>query len=169
MQLKLVKSPNPWLQKQVKPFDFNELDAKEVEASMIELMEVEGGIGLSANQVALDAQIFVMKPYLLTNKTPFAVINPVIEKVSVNTADEPEGCLSFPELFMKVKRPRGIVAKYLDTDGKECTIELYDIDARCFLHEYDHLQGIEFTDRVSKLRLQRAKKKRTTLRKRING
>ena len=110
-----------------------------------------------------------MKPYLLTNKTPFAVINPVIEQVAVNTADEPEGCLSFPELYMKVKRPRGIVVKFLDTDAKECILELYDIDARCFLHEYDHLQGIEFTDRVSKLRLQRAKKKRTTLRKRING
>jgi peptide deformylase len=167
--MQLVKAPDPWLQKQVKPFDFNEHDAKEIEATMIELMEIEGGIGLSANQVALDAQIFVMKPYLLTNKAPFAVINPTIEKVSVNQGDDPEGCLSFPELIMNVKRPKGIVANYLDTDGKECTIELYDIDARCFLHEFDHLQGIDFTDRVSKLRLQRAKKKRTTLRKRVHG
>jgi len=167
--MKLVKAPDAWLQKKVQPFDFSALDAKAIEQEMIKMMQVEGGIGLSANQVALDAQIFVMKPYLLTNKTPFAVINPTIEQVSVNTADEPEGCLSFPALIMNVKRPRGIVAKYLDTDGKECTIELYDIDARCFLHEYDHLQGIEFTDRVSKLRLQRAKKKRTTLRKKING
>lgn len=165
----IVKSPDPWLQKQVKPFDFDKLDAKEVEAEMIEQMEVAGGIGLSANQVALDAQIFVMKPFLLTDKTPFAVINPEIISVSTDVSDEPEGCLSFPELFMSVKRPRGVQAKYLDTDGKECTIELYDIDARCFLHEYDHLQGIEFTDRVSKLRLQRAKKKRTTLRKKIHG
>lgn len=167
--MKLVKAPDPWLQKQVQAFDFDKLDAVAVADEMIELMEAEGGIGLSANQVALDAQIFVIKPYLLTDKTPFAVINPQIEKVSVNTGDEPEGCLSFPDLFMNVKRPRGIVAKYLDTAGKECTIELYDIDARCFLHEYDHLQGIEFTDRVSKLRLQRAKKKRTTLRKKIHG
>jgi len=167
--MKLVKSPDPWLQKQVKPFDFNEHNAGVVESSMIELMDAEGGMGLSANQVALDAQIFVMKPYLLTNKEPFAVINPVIEKVSVNTDDGPEGCLSFPDLVINVKRPRGVVAKYLDTTGKECTIELYDIDARCFLHEYDHLQGIEFVDRVSKLRLQRAKKKRTTLRKRFHG
>lgn len=167
--MKLVKSPNPWLQKKVQPFDFELLDATAIAQEMIDLMLAEGGMGLAANQVALDAQIFVMKPYLLANKEPFAVINPTIEKVSVNTADEPEGCLSFPELVMNVKRPRGIVVNYLDTDGKECTIELYDIDARCFLHEYDHLQGIEFTDRVSKLRLQRAKKKRTTLRKKING
>jgi peptide deformylase len=78
----------------------------------------------------------------------------------------PEGCLSHPDLFLTVKRPRGIVAKYLDINAKECTIELYDIDARCFLHEYDHLNGIEFTDRVSKLKLDRAKKKRQKLNKR---
>jgi len=167
--MQLVKAPDPWLEKKVQSFDFNELDAKQIESDMIELMDTEGGIGLSANQVALDAQIFVMKPHLLTNKEPFAIINPEIEKVSVNTESGPEGCLSFPELFFSVKRPRGIVAKYLDTDGKECTIELYDIDARCFLHEYDHLQGIQFTDRVSKLKLDRAKKKRQTMRKQMHG
>ena len=70
------------------------------------------------------------------------------------------------DLFLSVKRPRGIVVKYLDIFAKECTIELYDIDARCFLHEYDHLQGIEFTDRVSKLKLDRAKKKRFKIKKR---
>jgi len=58
-----------------------------------------------------------------------------------------------------MSRPKGITAKYLDIDAKECTIELYDLDARCFLHEYDHLQGIEFTSRVSKLKLDMAKKK----------
>jgi peptide deformylase len=167
--MQLVKSPSQWLQKKVQPFNFDEQDAAGIADSMIQLMEKEGGIGLSANQVALDAQIFVMKPYLLTDKTPFAVINPEIVEVTVNTEDDPEGCLSHPGLYINVKRPKGIVAKYLDINAKECTIELYDIDARCFLHEYDHLNGIEFTDRVSKLRLHRAKKKRTTLRKKING
>ena len=61
MELKLVKSPDPWLQKQVSPFNFNFLNAKEVEKQMVELMIKEGGIGLSANQVSIDAQIFVMK------------------------------------------------------------------------------------------------------------
>lgn len=157
--MKLVKSPDPWLERVVKPFDFEKLDAKSVEQEMIKLMLDEGGIGLSANQVALDAQIFVIKPYLLDNKTPFAVINPEIIKITEDVDDSPEGCLSHPDLFLTVKRPRGIVAQYLDTDAKECTIELYDIDARCFLHEYDHLQGIEFTDRVSKLKLSMARKK----------
>ena len=157
--MQLVKSPNEWLQKVVKPFDFDELDAYSISQEMISLMLNEGGIGLSANQVALDAQIFVMKPMLLEDKTPLTIINPVIVQVTQDVELMPEGCLSHPGLFMSIKRPKGIVVQYLDKSAKECTIELYDIDARCFLHEYDHLQGIEFTDRVSKIKLNMAKKK----------
>ena len=159
----LIKSPNPWLEKKVKEFDFNNLDAISVASEMIELMDNAGGIGLSANQVGLDAQIFVMKPHLLENKEPFALINPELESVTVNYEEMPEGCLSHPDLFLKVKRPKGVIAKYLDINAKECKIELYDIDARCFLHEFDHLQGIEFTDRVSRLKLDMAKKKQRKL------
>ena len=156
--MKLVKSPDPWLEKVVKEFDFDALDAKSIAQEMINLMTAEGGIGLSANQVALDAQILVMKPHLLENKEPLAMINPVIESVTINMENMPEGCLSFPGLILSVKRPRGIIVKYLDIDSKECIIELYDLDARCFLHEYDHLQGIEFIDRVKKkMRKQRKK------------
>jgi peptide deformylase len=158
--MQLVKSPDPWLEKKVDEFDFANLNAKEISEEMTALMLEEGGMGLSANQVALNAQIFVIKPYLLEDKSPLTIINPVIESVTINTEESPEGCLSHPDLFLKVRRPRGIVAKYLDIEQKECTIELYDIDARCFLHEYDHLQGIEFTSRVSKLKLSMALKKR---------
>lgn len=164
--MQLLISPNPWLDKQVNSFDFDKLDASEISAQMIDLMLKEGGIGLSANQVGLDAQIFVMKPHLLENKQPFAVINPTIEKVLSETELMPEGCLSHPNLFLSIVRPKGLVAKYFDITGKECIIELYDIDARCFLHEYDHLQGIEFIDRVSKLKLQLAEKKRRKKEKR---
>jgi peptide deformylase len=157
--MKLVTSPNKWLETEVKPFDFETLDAKQIEQEMIELMLAEGGIGLSANQVGLDAQVFVIKPHLLESNEPFAVINPTIESLTPEVEILPEGCLSHPDLFLQVKRPRGLVAKYLDIDAKECIIELYDIDARCFLHEFDHLYGIEFIDRVSKLKLELARKK----------
>ena len=157
--MKLVKSPDPWLDKVVQPFNFDTLDAKSIAKEMADLMLEEGGIGLSANQVALDAQIFVMKPILLEDKSPLTIINPIIEKVTQDVELMPEGCLSHPDLFLTVKRPKGLVARYLDINAKECTIELYDIDARCFLHEYDHLQGIEFTDRVSRVKLDMAKKK----------
>lgn len=152
-------SPNAWLEKKVDPFDFDNLDASKIANDMIFTMLNAGGIGLAANQVGLNAQIFVMKPYLLKDKSPLVIINPVLEAVSVNMLTEIEGCLSHPGLFLKIKRPRGVVANYLDINGKECNIELFDFDARCFLHEYDHLQGIEFTDRVSKLKLNMAKKK----------
>jgi peptide deformylase len=157
--MKLIKSPDPWLDKKVQPFDFEKLDAESISKEMIGLMTAEGGIGLSANQVGLDAQIFVMKPHLTGDQIPFTVINPEIVALTEDTDTLPEGCLSHPNLFLTVRRPRGLVAKYLDISKEERIIELYDIDARCFLHEYDHLQGIEFVDRVSKLKLDRAKKK----------
>jgi len=166
--MKLVKSPSPWLERKVQSFDFEKLDVKSIAKEMIELMNAEGGIGLSANQVALDAQIFVTKPYLANDGNPLVFVNPEIISITEETDDMPEGCLSHPELFLKVRRPKGLVAKYLDINAKECTIELYDIDARCFLHEYDHLQGIEFTDRVSKLKLDLARKKQSKIRK-LNG
>ena len=165
MDLKLVKSPSSWLEKRVDPFPFMFLDAKKTADAMITLMLKEGGIGLSANQVAINAQIFVMKPFLTENKEPLVIIDPIIIKVSDEAETMPEGCLSHPDLYLKVKRPRSIIAKHLDINGNECIIELYDIDARCFLHEYDHLQGIEFTDRVSKLKLDRAQKKKQKMRK----
>ena len=162
----LIKSPHPFLQQQVKDFDFEKLDAETIAREMTQIMFEEGGIGLSANQVGLDARIFVIKPHLLEDKSPLVIINPHLESVTVNYEELPEGCLSHPDLFLSVKRPRGLIARYLDIHAKECTIELYDIDARCFLHEYDHLNGIEFTERVSKLKLDRAKKKRQKLNKR---
>ena len=168
--MELVKSPNEWLQKVVKPFDFNTLDAKDIGEKMIALMKSLSGLGMSANQVALDAQIFVMRPILLEDKTPLVIINPEVTSASKETELMVEGCLSHPELFLHVRRPKYITAKYLDINAKECIIELYDIDARCFLHEFDHLNGIEYTDRVSKLKLDRALKKQNKLKKRkVNG
>ena len=157
--MQLIKHPNKWLQTQTKPFDFAKQDAVKISNEMISTMTRLGGLGLAANQVELDAQIFVMKPTLLESTEPFEVINPVVLSISKQTEIGPEGCLSYPDLWLDIKRPRAIVAKYFDKHQQECTIELVDLDARCFLHEYDHLQGITFEDRVSKLKLNRARKK----------
>ena len=170
MKLKLLRFPDPFLDKKVAPFDFDKYDAKQIESEMIEIMEKENGVGLSANQVGLDAQIFIIKPEGLEgyeDNKPFAIINPKITAVSQETVLGEEGCLSFPLLFFKVKRPTGMVIECLDSSRKECTIELYDIDARCFLHEWDHLQGVEFTDRVSSLKLDMAKKKQKKLMRKL--
>jgi len=169
--MELVYAPNDWLDKKVKPFDFESNNAVEIAQEMVDIMSTNRGIGLSANQVGLDAQIFVMQPTRHKEiKDPFAVINPQVQKLSQETSLEYEGCLSHPNLILKIERPIKLVASFLDADAKECIIELDNYDARCFLHEYDHLQGIEFTDRVSKLKLDMAKKKKAKLEKRYaNG
>ena len=169
--MELIYAPSDWLQKKVQPFDFDKTNAIETAQKMVDIMGNSRGIGLSANQVGLDAQIFVMQPTRHKElKDPFAVVNPVVQKISEETSLEYEGCLSYPNLILKISRPIKLVASFLDADAKECIIELDGYDARVFLHEYDHLQGIEFTDRVSKLKLEMAKKKKAKLEKRyING
>lgn len=163
--MQLIKAPNEFLEKRVKEFDFNTMDAGKITADMFQIMKKYEGIGLSANQVGLDAQIFIMG-----EDKPLTIINPVITEVSTNQVEMTEGCLSFPGLFMNVKRPDSIGVKYLDTQQKECIMKLEGFHARVFLHEYDHLQGITFDQRVSKMRLDMAKKKQQKLIKRIlNG
>lgn len=172
MKLKLLRFPDPFLNKKIAPFDFDKYDAKQIEADMIAIMDKENGVGLSANQVGLDAQIFIMKPEGLEgyeDNKPFAIINPVITAVSQETVLGEEGCLSFPLLFFKVKRPTGMVIECLDSSGKECTIELVGWNARIAGHEYDHLYGINYVDRVSKLKLDIAKKKQSKLLKRFGA
>ena len=169
--MKLISSPNEFLSKVTKPFDFDSMDAKQVSGEMCQIMMAKNGIGLAANQVGVDAQIFVMRPTQHAEVTkPFAVINPIILEVSNEIEAGKEGCLSHIGLVLNISRPKSLVTQFLDIDGKECILELSGIDARCFLHEYDHLQGIEFTGRTSRLKLSMAKKKqRKLIKEHVNG
>tara|TARA_B100001057_G_C22778832_1_gene922778 strand:+ start:215 stop:703 length:489 start_codon:yes stop_codon:yes gene_type:complete len=162
--MKLIKAPDEFLEKQVKEFDFSTMDSSEISKNMIDLMYKYKGIGLAANQVGVDAQIFVMG-----EKDPMTVINPIVTEVGTEKIEMEEGCLSFPGLYMKVSRPSVVSVQYLDIEQKECIIKLEGFHARVFLHEYDHLQGITFDQRVSKLRLDMAKKKQQKILKAFNG
>ena len=162
--MELIKAPNEFLEKQVKPFDFKNMDAEKISKDMVDTMLKYKGIGLASNQVGLDAQIFVMG-----EENPITVINPIITEVGPERVEMEEGCLSFPGLYFKVKRPAVVSVQYLDTKQKECIIKLEGFHARVFLHEYDHLQGITFDQRVSKLRLEMAKKKQEKLLKGLHG
>ena len=162
--MELIKAPNEFLEKQVKPFDFENMDAEKISKDMVDTMLKYKGIGLASNQVGLDAQIFVMG-----EENPITVINPIITEVGPERVEMEEGCLSFPGLYFKVKRPAVVSVQYLDTKQKECIIKLEGFHARVFLHEYDHLQGITFDQRVSKLRLEMAKKKQEKLLKGLYG
>ena len=162
--MKLIKAPDEFLEKQVKAFDFSTMDPGEISKNMIDVMHKYRGVGLAANQVGVDAQIFVMG-----EKDPMTVINPIVTEVGTEKVEMEEGCLSFPGLYMKVSRPSVVSVQYLDIEQKECIIKLEGFHARVFLHEYDHLQGITFDQRVSKLRLDMAKKKQQKILKALNG
>jgi peptide deformylase len=96
------------------------------------------------------------------------MFNPKVISVNENLQANEEGCLSFPNLWLDVKRPVSIESEYFDRDGNKCIITLKGIDARCFLHELDHLNGIVFTQKVTPMAVLLAQKKQLNKRKR-NG
>lgn len=158
--MKLIDSDDPILKQQTLPWDFeNHINAAEIEREMLDLMKASGGIGLAANQVGLDRSVFVMQ---LKDGRELGFFNPTILTAEGEQLSE-EGCLSFPNLFLTIKRYKKITAMFLDNSGKRCIIELEDIDAKCFQHELDHLNGVCFTDGISKLKLERALAKQRKL------
>jgi peptide deformylase len=162
----LVKDPNPILKQKAEDWDFEkDSGAESLEVDMVQLMIESNGIGLAANQVGLLKRVFAIR---LKDQVPFCMFNPRIQAHSEELVEDEEGCLSFPDLFLKVKRYKSITAEYLDRQGKTCIIELEGIDARCFQHELEHLDGVCFTDNISPLKLALAKKKQLKKRKR-NG
>ena len=163
--MRLITSPDPILKQSAEDWNFEiDTDAEQVELEMTRLMKANNGRGLAANQVGLLKRVFVIQ--LEGEVLATAMFNPrVISQSSTLQAGE-EGCLSFPDLWLDVKRPNTVDAVYLDKNGKECKITLTGIDARCFLHELDHLNGICFTDKVSVLKLAMAKKQQQKKRKR---
>ena len=139
-------------------FNFEERkDAEEIETALSEAMDRFGGIGLSANQVGLDARVFVMKSQDQGNVCFF---NPEITKVSQETDLMKEGCLSFPDMYLMIKRAKMIELKYQNALGEDKVVTLEGLASRCVQHEVDHLNGIIFLQRASRLKLDRALKSR---------
>jgi peptide deformylase len=156
--MNLVYHPDPFLDKQVKDVDLENpgFDPKELKQEMIDVMLSNHGIGLSANQVGLDAQVFVFGD---SAKNSTICINPTVLQYTEETVLDVEGCLSFPNMYVKVKRPKEILAKWYDENLQEQVVKIEGYSAKCYLHEWDHLQGITFKDRVSKMKWDMALKK----------
>ena len=158
MNLKLF--PDTILRERIEEFDFDnaDIDPKELEKNLIDFMFKHGGIGLAANQVGLKYRVFVMghpdHPELAR-----AFFNPIVVKNTETFNDMEEGCLSFPNIYVKIKRPTKILAKWQNSHGQWEEGEFTGYDCKCFLHEYDHLEGIVFKDRVSNLKWALAIKK----------
>jgi peptide deformylase len=159
--LKLHKEDDPVLKQKAENWDFkNHVNAAVIEREMLELMRASNAIGLAGNQVGLLRRVFVMK---LADGREIGCFNPWIMIGDNDLISGEEGCLSFPNLWLKVERHNKITAAYLDNTGKQCIIELEGIDSRCFQHELDHLDGVTFTEHVSNLKLQMARKKQRKL------
>jgi peptide deformylase len=127
---------------------------------MCNFMLNHNGIGLAANQLNIKKRVFAIGSKNVPGfPEPFCVFNPVILEASEEHVLDKEGCLSFPGLWLHLQRPKMIVAQYQNSKGetKEAKVEGYL--AKCFQHELDHLNGICFVDKVSRLKLQLAMKK----------
>jgi peptide deformylase len=147
-------------------FDFKnpQVDPVNLSSSMVTLMRKKSGFGLAANQVGLPLKMFVME-----GEPAYAIFNPRITYTGEEEIILEEGCLSYPGLTLKVKRPRFMRARFQDPYGDFVTRQYDGITARVFQHEHDHLLGVDFTRKVSKLKRKMALKKwkkkygRTTL------
>ena len=135
-------------------------DLEKFEHDMVELMHLENGMGLAANQVGLTKRFFAIGHESFDRfKKPAIIWNPRVITQSEEKVVDVEGCLSFKDIFVKVERPRIIEVEYETTQGQKQTARLDGMESKCFQHESDHLEGITFNKRVSKLRWDMANKR----------
>ena len=165
-ELKLIPPTDPRVQSAIAPFNNDMLkdegfkDRKELSESMFDTMKKYGGIGLSANQVGLPFNMFVLGDHPEIEKgLKMTCFNPMIISSSVEEETMKEGCLTFPFVFLNITRPRKVVVKYEDENGDLKEGSLDGMFSRIFQHEYDHTLGRNFTEYASKLKLDRAYKK----------
>ena len=123
------------------------LDRSKLSYILHENMYHYNGIGLSANQIGIWERAFVMISDM-ENQETITCFNPKILKESKDQIVMEEGCLSYPDLYLKILRPSSVVVKYEDEGKKTYKIKLDGMIARIFQHEYDHMEGIDFTQRT---------------------
>ena len=149
----IVKFPNKILREQIPRFDFSNPthDPIELEKQLVEHMLANDGIGLAANQLGINARVFVIG-HRDNPEAAQAFFNPVVAATVDDVEDLEEGCLSFPGVYVKIKRPKKILARWQNSKGEWQESEFDGYNCKCFLHELDHLEGIVFQDRVSPLK-----------------
>jgi len=126
-------------------------------------MKLYGGIGLAANQCGISARLFVIG----TDQFQIACINPKIISRSAEVTKMPEGCLSFPGLYVNIERNATIDVEYTLENGEVKRTTMQGVTAHCFQHELEHLDGKMFIDHVKPLALQMARKKQSKIVKKV--
>ena len=147
--MEIISYPHPTLRHKSKPLQRVDGELKNAISEMFELMYEAHGVGLAANQVDLPFRLFVANLAADPDEGEELVfINPVLSKPK-GQEEKDEGCLSLPELYGPVKRPESIHVNAFDLAGNEIDSDLDGLAARVVQHEFDHLDGVLFIDRLS--------------------
>ena len=159
MILQLVDCKDPILKQPLELFDFSDppINPLDLVTDLAETMLHNNGIGLSANQCGLPHRVFIMYSDEL-----IPCFNPRIVDMSTETVVMEEGCLTYPDLFVKIKRARRIKVRYTEPNGQTVTRVFEGMTARVFQHEMDHLDGVNYQQWANKLHLEQARKKKKT-------
>ncbi len=169
MILSVYKYGQPVLRKVAEEIDQDYPELQTLIDNMFQTMNYAEGIGLAAPQIGRAIRLFIIdlapfkeeKPEIADFKKVF--INAEILETSQETVEYNEGCLSIPGINENVERPETITIKYQDLDFNEHTETYSGFQARVIQHEYDHIEGILFTDKVKPLRRQLLKRKLTNI------
>ena len=160
----IIPYGDPVLRKVAKPIDFSSLDVLKLADDMFETMYAASGVGLAAPQIGMDIRMFVVDGRPMNEGEDEEDKDPTLvdfKKVFVNatildeTGEEwgfEEGCLSIPDVHETVHRKPVVLFKHQLLDGSWEEMQLDGLAARIFQHEYDHIEGVLFTDRLSALR-----------------
>lgn len=143
--MKILNYPHPILRFKTKPLLKVDKNILRCAQAMIDVMKVENGVGLSANQVGLPFSMFV----ILWQESELCLVNPTIQAYGP-TIEQKEGCLSFPGIALKIKRHAKCHIHAYDLHGNDIEEEADGLLGRVVQHEMDHLEGRLFIDRMSK-------------------
>jgi peptide deformylase len=156
MLLPVLQFPDPRLREKAKPLERAEVDdaLRKLAADMAETMYDEPGIGLAATQVGVAKRLVVMDLEWTEDgeRKPRILLNPEIVRAEGTTVSEGEGCLSVPDFKSDVERSARVIVRARTLDWEEVEFDATELESFCFQHEIDHLDGILFIDRISKLK-----------------
>ena len=178
---KILTYPNPYLREEAKAIESFDEGLQSLFDEMCELMHQSDGVGLAATQVGESLQLLVLSSYVFMSPEErkqvsdddgdmgedIAVINPQVVEQSEDMLIDYEGCLSFPEVYIKVKRPAWVNIRAQNLQGEYIELRGEGFGARAILHEMDHLTGKVMTDHLSFLARQKALKDRQRIQKHI--
>ena len=149
---KILTEPDPFLRKKSVKVEVVDDKIRKLMDDMLETMYAANGIGLAAIQIGIPKRIIVMDISKDGEKNPMYFVNPIIKNKDKEKTTYEEGCLSVPDYFAEVDRPKYCEVEYLDYNGENKILEADGLLATCIQHEMDHLEGILFIDYLSKLK-----------------